>query len=51
MTHLQEKLAYLIGNIDRRHIQLIILIMALSMFVLGAGAPEGGTYGGGPGAG
>ena len=28
-----------ISKIDRRHVQLIVLIITLSLFVLGAGAP------------
>jgi len=29
-----------ISRIDRRHIQLAVLILSLSLFVLGAGAPD-----------
>jgi len=34
-------------KLDRRHVQLILLLLTLSLFVLGAGAP---TAGSGPGA-
>jgi hypothetical protein len=29
----------MLGKIDRRHIQLALLILTLTLFVLGAGAP------------
>lgn len=34
------------AKIDRRHVQLVLLLLTLSLFVLGAGAP---TAGSGPG--
>jgi hypothetical protein len=30
----------MVCRIDRRHIQLAVLILSLSLFVLGAGAPD-----------
>ena len=33
-----------VGKLDRRHIQFVLLILSLSLFVLGAGAP--GSSGG-----
>jgi hypothetical protein len=41
-----RKLTLSVSQIDRRLIQLVILIAVLAMFVLGAGAP---VSGGGPG--
>jgi hypothetical protein len=34
-------------QLDRRHLQLIILVITLSLFVLGAGAPGVGSGPGG----
>ncbi len=39
MNEIQKKLYNLTGKVDRRHVQLALLILALSLFVLGAGAP------------
>jgi hypothetical protein len=50
MKGLIYRTTMLTGKIDRRHIQLILLIITLSLLVIGAGAPAGGGLGG-PGCG
>jgi|MudIll2142460700_1097286.scaffolds.fasta_scaffold464167_1 hypothetical protein len=39
MDNYKNELVSLISKIDRRHIQLAIVIIALSLFILSAGAP------------
>lgn len=39
MNDIQKKIYNLTGKVDRRHVQIALLILALSLFVLGAGAP------------
>ena len=41
MDRHQRDLQVFLGRMDRRHVRLILLILALILFVLGAGAPEG----------
>ena len=43
---LVQKLSLKTAKIDRRHLQIFMALLALSMLVLGAGAPG---VGGGPG--
>jgi hypothetical protein len=45
MTNLINRTVLLLGKIDRRHIQLILLILSLILLVIGAGAPAGGGLG------
>lgn len=47
MKHIVKTFKAVLPRIDRRHIQLIILIITLSLFVLGAGAPGVGSGPGG----
>jgi hypothetical protein len=49
MNHMSHNIKLFIGRFDHRHFQLILLIITLSLFVLGAGAPGGAS--GGPGTG
>jgi hypothetical protein len=50
MKHTFNNLVWYAGRIDRRHIQLFLLILSLSLLVIGAGAPGGpGDPGGGGG--
>jgi hypothetical protein len=48
MNKFIQKLSLSISKIDRRHIQLLIVLVTLSLLVLGAGAPaiSGGSGGG-----
>ncbi len=39
MKHIMQVTKMSLGQIDRRYIQLALLILSLSLFVLGAGAP------------
>jgi hypothetical protein len=41
-----RQLTFNVSRLDRQHIQLILLVVTLTLFVLGAGAP---VSGGGPG--
>ena len=43
---MKNKLALVALKINRQHIQLVLVVVALAMLVLGAGAP---VDGGGPG--
>ena len=40
-----QNLSLLAGKVDRRHVQLVLLILGLSLLVIGAGAPAGGGSG------
>ncbi len=42
MKHTIRDLTLALGRLDRRHMQLVLMVLALVLFVLGAGAPEGG---------
>ncbi|MGB2964027.1 MAG: hypothetical protein WBB69_08575 [Anaerolineales bacterium] len=48
MNSIIQKLTQSAGKIDRRHLQLLLALMTLSLLVLGAGAPAmtGGSGGG-----
>jgi len=46
MNGLINRTTLLAGKIDRRHIQLILLILSLPLLVIGAGAPGDGGLGG-----
>ena len=37
----------ILGQLDQRHVRLGLLVLTLVLFVLGAGAPEVGSAGGG----
>ena len=37
----------MLGRLDQRYIRLGLLVLTLILFVLGSGAPEAGTGGGG----
>lgn len=39
MKNLRNKLALFSGRLNRKHLQLILVIIYLVLFVLGAGAP------------
>lgn len=45
MKNIQSNLAFLAGKIEPRHIQTIFILLTLSLFVLGAGAPADGGGG------
>ncbi|MFZ2098293.1 MAG: hypothetical protein WAV05_16810 [Anaerolineales bacterium] len=45
MKNLIHRTTISIGSIDRRYIQLVLLILSLSLLVIGAGAPGGGGLG------
>ncbi len=36
-----------LGRLDWRHVRLVLAVLALVLFVLGAGAPDGGGGSGG----
>jgi len=40
MKNIVRDINALVARIDRRHVQLAVLILSLSLFVLGAGAPD-----------
>jgi hypothetical protein len=46
MNKIIHKFSRVIGKINRRHIQIFLVLLTLSMLVLGAGAPG---MSGGPG--
>ena len=39
MNHFRNQLTLLLGRVNRRHIQFFLVILYLTLFVLGAGAP------------
>lgn len=47
MKKMIQKLTLSSGKIDRRHVQILLALVVLTMLVLGAGAPgmDGGTGG------
>ena len=45
MMHFLNEIALRAGRVDRRIIQLIVFIIVLLMFVIGAGAPADGGIG------
>jgi len=47
MKNLVQKLSLSAGKIDKRHVQILMALVVLSLLVLGAGAPGmgGGTGG------
>ncbi len=51
MKHLVRDISFGLSKIDRRYIQLILVILSTILFVIGAGAPEGGGTGPGQGPG
>lgn len=46
MKKMIQKFSLTAGNVDRRHVQIFMALVVLSMLVLGAGAPG---MNGGPG--
>jgi len=42
-----RNLSLAVGQLDRRQVQLVMAIVTLALFVLGAGAPEAGGGSGG----
>ena len=47
MKHNIRDLRLVLGRLDRRHVQLALVILSLVLFVLGAGAPDVGGGSGG----
>ncbi len=47
MKHTIRDLTLALGRLDRRHLQVALMVLALVLFVLGAGAPEGDGGSGG----
>jgi hypothetical protein len=47
MKHNICDLGLVLGQLDRRHVQLALAILGLVLFVLGAGAPDAGGGSGG----
>jgi len=47
MKKLTQKLSLSVAKIERRHIQVFLTLLVLSMLVLGAGAPAMGGGSGG----
>mgnify|MGYP006285565273 CR=1 FL=1 len=47
MKRVLHQMKTFLPRLDRRHVQLIILLLTLSLFVLGAGAPGVGSGPGG----
>ncbi len=47
MNKMIHKLSRVAGKINRRHLQILLLLVTLTMLVLGAGAPaaDGGSGG------
>jgi hypothetical protein len=43
MENYKNEFVGLVSKIDRRHVQIVMVILALSLFVLSAGAP--GSWG------
>lgn len=39
MKNLQNQITLLLGRVNRRHIQFFLVVLYLTLFVLGAGAP------------
>jgi hypothetical protein len=39
MNHLRNQFTLLLGRVNRRHVQFLLVILYLVLFVLGAGAP------------
>lgn len=42
MKNILFQIASFSSKFDRRHVQLVLSLLALTLFVLGAGAPEDG---------
>jgi hypothetical protein len=47
MKNLLQKFTLSAGKIEKRHIQVLMALVVLSLLVLGAGAPGMGSGGGG----
>jgi hypothetical protein len=47
MDHLIRKYSLNLGQLDNRHVRLILVILSLILFILGAGAPGTGSGVGG----
>jgi len=47
MKNLIQKLSLSAGKIDKRHVQILMALVVLSLLVLGAGAPGMDSGGGG----
>jgi hypothetical protein len=39
MKHMIRNLSLTVGRLDRRHVRLALVVLAVTLFVLGAGAP------------
>lgn len=39
MNYYRNKMTYLVSRVNRRHIQFFLVVLYLTLFVLGAGAP------------
>jgi hypothetical protein len=46
MNNKLAKIAVFTSKINRQHVQLVVALAALTMLVLGVGAPSGGGTGG-----
>ncbi len=42
MTHYRNEFKLILTKLDRRHVQLFVLILTLILLILGAGAPGAG---------
>ena len=42
-----RNLGLMLARLDQRHVRVGLAVLTLILFVLGAGAPEGGSAGGG----
>lgn len=40
MKHIVRNLSLTLGQLDRRHARLALVVLSLALFVLGAGAPS-----------
>jgi hypothetical protein len=40
MKHMIRNLSLTVGQLDRRHVRLALVVLSLALFVLGAGAPS-----------
>ena len=47
MKQTVREMSLVLGRVNQRHIQLALALLGLILFVLGAGAPEGGGGSGG----
>lgn len=47
MKHTIRDLSLVLGRVNQRHVQLVLALLGLILFVLGAGAPADSGGGGG----